>query len=74
MILWVITVRVKAVVQKGWPAKPKNNRKYRIFVFRVQAGLRLAESLVLNTGQSQLLLFFRLWLPLVRPKVQTAAE
>ena len=74
MFLCVITVRVKAVVQKGLLAKPKDNRKYRIFVFRVQAGLRLAESLVLNTGQSQLLLFFRLWLPLVRPKVQTAAE
>ena len=53
MFLCVITVRVKAVVQKGWPAKPKNNRKYRIIVFRVQAGLRLAESLVLNTWMNR---------------------
>ena len=53
MFLCVITVRVKAVVQKGWPAKPKNNRKYRIIVFRVQAGLRLAESLVLKPGRTR---------------------
>ena len=53
MFLCVITVRVKAVVQKGWPAKPKNNGKYRIIVFRVQAGLRLVESLVLNTWMNR---------------------